>query len=144
MIQFLESSSEENRKLNEKKSEPDDEEEGKPKAAVDPVQNAMGAMGKWQIWICAVIFLLKFPVAWHQMAIIFLAPPVDFQCVNNTIDKCSDECPQHEFNRSVFTETIITEFDLVCIKGNLASLSQTINMLGILLGNMVFGTFADK
>jgi hypothetical protein len=78
------------------------------------------------------------------LLISFSAPPTSFECVNNTIDKCSDECPEHIFNRSVFKETIITEWDLVCIKGNLASLSQTINMLGILLGNMIFGTFADK
>lgn len=33
----------------------------------DPIQNAMGAFGKWHIFICSTIFLLKFPVAWHQV-----------------------------------------------------------------------------
>ncbi len=56
-----------------KEVEGDVENDEAEKAPVgDPIQNAMGAMGRWQIWICAVIFLLKLPVAWHQMAIIFL------------------------------------------------------------------------
>lgn len=27
----------------------------------------MGAFGKWHILVCSTIFLLKFPVAWHQV-----------------------------------------------------------------------------
>lgn len=83
------------------------------------------------------------------MGIIFLAPPVDFSCVapeNSTalLDKCDTRCAGHEFNRSVFTETIATEWDLVCEKGQLPNLSQTIFMLGILTGNCIFGSMADK
>lgn len=37
------------------------------KVKKDPVQSAIGDIGYWQIFICAIIFLLKFPVAWHQM-----------------------------------------------------------------------------
>lgn len=33
----------------------------------DPIQNAMGKFAKWQILVCASVFLLKFPVAWHQV-----------------------------------------------------------------------------
>ncbi|CAO1305326.1 unnamed protein product [Diamesa hyperborea] len=102
-------------------------------------------MGKWQIFVCAVVFLLKFPVAWHQMSIIFLAPAADFKCANESIsDKCSKDCHEHQFNTSIFTKTIVSEWDLVCEDSHLANLSQTIFMLGILVGNMVFGAFADK
>jgi len=38
-----------------------------PNAKKDPVQRAIGELGRWQIFVCAIIFLLKFPVAWHQM-----------------------------------------------------------------------------
>lgn len=124
----------------------DDEE----KAKMDPVQNAMGPLGKWHIIVCGVIFLLKFPVAWHQMSIIFLAPPIEFSCitdggtVDTSIDKCSDKCIGREYNRSIFTETIITEWDLVCQKSQFANISQTLFMFGILIGNVFFGTIADK
>lgn len=79
-----------------------------------------------------------------QMSIIFIAPPAQFECANATIERCSAACPAHEFNRSVFTETIITQWDLVCDNAQLANVSQMMFMLGILLGNVLFGTIADK
>jgi len=117
---------------------------------LDPVQKAMGVLGKWHIFVCAVVFLLKFPVAWHQIGIVFLAPPVSFSCIlpNDTIltddDKCNEDCISYEYNRSIFTETITTQWDLVCDKAQLPNLSQTLFMLGILTGNVIFGTLADK
>lgn len=38
----------------------------------DPIQNAMGSLGRWHMIVCAFIFLMKFPVAWHQMRFVFL------------------------------------------------------------------------
>lgn len=40
----------------------------------------MGDFGRWQAFICVSISLLKVSVAWHQLAILFLAPPQDFWC----------------------------------------------------------------
>lgn len=110
----------------------------------DPIQKAIGSLGRWQIWMCGVIFLMKFPVAWHQMSIIFLAPKPEYTCANATIDKCSSECTEYIYDRSVFEETIMTEWDLVCEKGKLSNISQTIIMFGILVGSMLFGSLADK
>jgi hypothetical protein len=110
----------------------------------DPVQNAIGELGRWQILVCAIVFLLKFPVAWHQMVIIFLAPKPDFTCSNPELSQCNPQCPSHVFNTSVFSSTIRTEWDLVCSREYLSNLSQTIFMLGIMVGNMFFGGLADK
>lgn len=104
----------------------------------------MGGLGRWQIWVCAIVFLLKFPVAWHQMGIIFLAPKTEFTCIDPEIPKCDASCQEHVFNTSVFTNTLQQEFDLVCEHQSLASLSQTLFMLGILVGNMFFGALADN
>lgn len=105
----------------------------------------MGSFGKWHFLVCAVVFLLKFPVAWHQMSIIFIGPPVSFECIDPLIkDACSASCPGYSYNRSIFTETIITEWNLVCDRSQWANLSQTIFMLGILVGNILFGSLADK
>lgn len=41
-------------------------------AKSDIIQQAMGSLGRWHIFVCAFIFLLKFPVAWHQMRFIHL------------------------------------------------------------------------
>ncbi|KAF2881386.1 hypothetical protein ILUMI_24784 [Ignelater luminosus] len=110
----------------------------------DIVQKSIGVMGRWHIWVCFVIFLVKFPVAWHQLSIVFVAPPITFTCADNSTDKCSANCSSHVFNRSVFTETIATQWDLVCEKTQLANFAQTVTMLGILFGNLLFGILSDK
>lgn len=59
----------------------------------DPIQSAMGSLGRWHIFVCAFIFLLKFPVAWHQMSIIFTAPNINYTCADpNVTDRCSADC----------------------------------------------------
>lgn len=74
-----------------------------------------------------------------------MAPNVPYKCANPEInDTCSAECTEYVFNRTVFTETIQMTWELVCGKKHLANASQTIFMFGILVGNMVFGTLADK
>lgn len=35
---------------------------------VDPIQSAMGNFGRWHAFVFFVVFLLKFPVAWHQVS----------------------------------------------------------------------------
>ncbi|ENN73834.1 hypothetical protein YQE_09568, partial [Dendroctonus ponderosae] len=111
---------------------------------VDIVQKSIGVLGKWHIWVCLAIFLVKFPVAWHQLSIVFVAPRTEFYCVDPNLDKCARNCSAHVFNRSVFSETILSEWDLVCEKEYLADLAQTVTMLGILFGNMVFGYLSDN
>lgn len=121
----------------------DDKPLEKPKS--DPIQSAMGEFGRWHLIVCSAIFLLKFPVAWHQMSIIFMAPNVEFTCADKNItDACSANCTAYEYNRSVFTETLQMTWDLVCQRKHLANASQTIFMFGILVGNILFGTLADK
>lgn len=46
----------------------------------DVVQSTIGNFGRWQLWLCLWISVLKFPVAWHSLGIVFLAPPVDSWC----------------------------------------------------------------
>ncbi|XP_058448304.1 organic cation transporter protein isoform X2 [Malaya genurostris] len=112
---------------------------------LDPVQKAMGQLGWWHIMVCAVVFPLKFPVAWHQMGIIFLGASMNYTCSSNvTLERCSDECTSWEYDTSVFESTIQSEWDLVCEKAHLTNLSQTIFMFGILVGGVMFGTLADK
>lgn len=103
------------------------ENDGKTSVAIitDPVQKALGDFGWWQFWITFALSLLKFPIAWHQLAIIFLAAKTPFQCdvddetaLFNVTNKCSSRdpntheivpCQRFTYDRSVFQETIITE-----------------------------------
>lgn len=114
------------------------------KASLDPVEGSIGGLGRWQIWVCGLIFLLKFPSAWHQLSISFLAPKPEFSCIDQTLSQCDADCTEHVFNTSVFTNTIQMEWDLVCSRQSLSNWSQTIFMFGILVGSLIFGVFADK
>jgi hypothetical protein len=86
----------------------------------DAVQRTMGQLGRWQILVCAAISLVKFPVAWHQLAIVFMAPKQSYNCTapgyGNSADQChvlvngtQHECTKWEFDRSLFPETIISQ-----------------------------------
>uniref|UniRef100_A0A1B0C9J9 Major facilitator superfamily (MFS) profile domain-containing protein n=2 Tax=Lutzomyia longipalpis TaxID=7200 RepID=A0A1B0C9J9_LUTLO len=115
----------------------------------DPIQKSISGFGKWQFMVFVTVCLLKFPVAWHQMSIIFLSPKIDYSCIqpegfNGTLDKCDARCNGHEFDRSVFTETISTQWNLICSQNQLGDTSQMIFMFGILIGNVLFGSLADK
>lgn len=122
--------------MGERKAEP---------SKFDPIQKAMGSLGRWHIIVCFFVFLLKFPVAWHQMSIIFMAPKINFTCKDQNItNKCSPECTEYEFNRDTFTETLQMTWNLVCEREQLTNASQMIFMFGILVGNMLFGSLADK
>ncbi|KYN15387.1 WD repeat and HMG-box DNA-binding protein 1 [Trachymyrmex cornetzi] len=126
---------------------------------LDPVQEAMGSMGPWHIVIAVVISLVKFPVAWHQLSIVFLAPPTNFSCIaplsatnDSTIMKCEvdvgngtiEECTEFSYDKRIFRESIITQWDLVCDREQLANLAQSCTMFGVLVGNLIFSMMADR
>lgn len=50
----------------------------------------------------------------------------------------------YDYNRSMIRNSIITEFNLICGKERLVDLTQVTLMLGVLLGNIIFGLAADK
>lgn len=96
---------------------------------LDTVQEAMGSIGPWHIVIVVAISLIKFPVAWHQLSIVFLAPPTNFSCIaplsvtnesmimkceidigNGTIEKCTD----FKYDKRIFRESIITQVSYNC------------------------------
>lgn len=52
----------------------------------------LGEFGKWQFWISIYMALLKLPLAWYQLNIIFMAPPQNFWCAKPEIlTICSEE-----------------------------------------------------
>lgn len=124
---------------------------------VDAVQIAIGNLGRWQIIVCLAISLIKFPVAWHQLAIVFMAPHQDYNCTKPAIteeysmDQCTVnlngtliKCTEWEYDRKLFPETIISQWNLVCDRTHYANIQQSILMFGVLLGNIIFGSLADR
>lgn len=58
----------------------------------DVTSKIIGDFGKWQLRISILMAVLKFPIAWYQLNIIFMAPPQDFWCKKPAIfTKYSEE-----------------------------------------------------
>ncbi|XP_046670845.1 organic cation transporter protein-like isoform X1 [Homalodisca vitripennis] len=110
-------------------------------------QKAMGDCGRWQLTIILLLSLLKLPISWTQLGIVFLAAPVPFRCANSSyacLTEDRDSCSEWKYDRSVFSETIVTEWDLVCSRSQLVNITQMVLMIGILIGNIIFSIAADR
>lgn len=104
------------------------------------ISEIIGNFGKYHYWLCFIIFLSKFGVAFHQMAIIFLAPPVQYHCP----EKMSSCCENPVYDKSIFTKTIVTEWNLICDKSWLKDFTQTMFQFGVLIGSFALGIASDK
>ncbi|XP_070554190.1 organic cation transporter protein-like [Ptychodera flava] len=112
--------------------------------------------------------------AWHIMAIVFLATwpdthhcvvpegsyinetipvtdwddngePIYDDCymyVNSSVDNTTTGCTEGWYYES--SETIVTEWDLVCDQAALSQISSSIYMIGVLVGSFIAGHFADN
>lgn len=103
------------------------------------INNLIGKFGKYQLCLCLMVFASKFGVAFHQMAILYLAPPAVFTCPNN--ETC---CEKPEYDKSVFTRTIVMEWNLICDKAWLKDFTQTLFQFGVLAGSLLFGIASDR
>lgn len=50
------------------------------RTTTDILHETIGDFGKWQFKISILMALLKFPIAWFQLGIVFLAPPTQHWC----------------------------------------------------------------
>lgn len=79
----------------------------------DILCETIGNFGKWQFRISLLMALLKFPIAWFQLGIVFLAPPTQFWCKppdeyrNMTSDTWLDEHNSINSSTSVSTYYIL-------------------------------------
>lgn len=76
------------------------------------------------------------------MSIIFLAPKVRYTCESGEENVCP--CVNPVYDRTIFTQTIVMQWDLICDKKWLISLTQTIFQLGTLIGSVLFGMASDR
>ncbi|XP_038580387.1 solute carrier family 22 member 13 isoform X2 [Micropterus salmoides] len=100
-----------------------------PNMNFDQILSAVGGFGKYQkilyIWICLPQILLAF----HMMGNRTERVP----CGHGWV-----------YSKETFQSTTVSEWDLVCNKAGLNSLSSSIYMFGLLVGSVVFGAMADR
>ncbi|GFR32348.1 organic cation transporter protein [Trichonephila clavata] len=97
---------------------------------------------------------------WQNMSITFLAPNMNFKCVqpqgSNSTDIFNNQCEviqnnstaapctRWEYDTSETSRTIVSEWDLVCDREWLISLAKSVFMFGYLLSVIIFGFISDK
>ncbi|XP_075984568.1 organic cation transporter protein-like [Anticarsia gemmatalis] len=117
----------------------------------DPFAKLLGDFGRWQFLVFSTISLVKLSSGWVQMAILFLTPNLIFRCVNlgNSTEEvfnntCYKDCLEYEYDTSPFDNTIVSEWDLICDRRWLASFTQMMLQLGVLVGSITFGFLSDR
>lgn len=129
----------------------------------DQFAKLVGEFGLWQFIIFVSVSMVKLSSGWVQMAILFLTPKMDYWCVefiNSTNDvvsvltalelglvsnsTCYADCGRYEYNPSPFENTILSEWGLICDRAWLASFTQTVLQLGVLIGSILFGFLSDR
>lgn len=110
----------------------------------DIITQCTGSFGKWQLGMSFALFMCEVPIAWHLLSIVMIGPDVKFNCTNSRFEPCDENCPSHEFDVSIFSETITTKWNLVCERLVFKDLAQSITMFGVLIGNVVWGIISDK
>ncbi|EFN75432.1 organic cation transporter protein [Harpegnathos saltator] len=56
----------------------------------------------------------------------------------------SSHCKQYVYDRSIYKSTTTSEWDLVCDKAWLRATGDSLFMVGVMLGSMIFGGLSDK
>ncbi|XP_049872895.1 organic cation transporter protein-like [Pectinophora gossypiella] len=76
------------------------------------------------------------------MAIIFLAPKISYICADTKLPTCP--CSNPVYDRSIFKNTMIMEWNLICDKKFHHSWTQTMFQFGTLVGSIIFGMASDR
>jgi len=136
-------------------------------AASDPVLDRIGNWGRWQAIKIAAFGWVGFFFGWHMLAVNLLVPEQEFWCSPeslgleagvrpddwNTTDGCTfaelgeqvhQICTRWDYDRSTWPETAVSQFDLVCDRDYLRSLSQSLYMFGVMVGSFVSGLASDR
>ncbi|XP_039494111.1 organic cation transporter protein [Drosophila santomea] len=67
--------------------------------------------------------------------------------LNGSIPRSSNEtktCSRYVYDRSKYLNSAVTEWDMVCNRSLLSATSDSLFMLGVLLGSFIFGQMSDK
>ncbi|CAL1297540.1 unnamed protein product [Larinioides sclopetarius] len=112
----------------------------------------VGSFGRWQLRVFLFFAFLNVVGMWQNFSILFLAGHVPFRCAHNaSLDSCrvaegpnsSVPCARWEFDTSHTSHTIVSEWDLVCEREWLVSLTKAAYMAGYLFSVIVFGQISD-
>ncbi|GIY33796.1 solute carrier family 22 member 6 [Caerostris extrusa] len=125
----------------------------------------IGSFGPWQRRVFILFFIINIVGMWQNLAITFFAPNMDFRCVEPSYEEepganetafdnrcevpangsnASVPCTKWEYDTSFYSQTIVSEWDLVCGREWFISLNKSVYMLGFLISVFFFGQLSDS
>lgn len=112
----------------------------------DAIEQIIGRFGRYQTWILVLYIASKFPVQFQLLNVVFILPSVNYICLDEGADNNTNYCPCQNplYETSDIVSSVTSEFNLICDSQSLASLSQSILQVGILLGSLLFGFISDR
>ncbi|XP_055389077.1 solute carrier family 22 member 3-like [Condylostylus longicornis] len=126
----------------------------------DIISEINGDFGRWQLRTILLIFLCKIPSSWFMACIIFTAPSPKYgkyYCKPPENVQINDTKTWIHITHPIITEEIkadrqfdmdfyslITEFDLVCSRQLLISVTQSFHSLGTFLGGLISKYILEK
>lgn len=112
----------------------------------DDIENIIGRFGRYQTWILVLVIASKYPPELQLTNVVFILPSVNYICLdegaNNSTNYCPCENPLYVTNDIV--SSVTSEFNLICNRQSLASLTQSVLQVGILLGSLFYGYMSDR
>jgi len=118
------------------------------KTSDDQIISVIGETGTWQLQRIFIVFIVSIPGLAHIFVSPFSMPKTDFWCIdddgnNMTKNECFDSCSKYEHDLSFWDQTIISEYDLVCERSYLPTLSKMLFFAGFGLGTLTAGIVSD-
>ncbi|KAF9411525.1 hypothetical protein HW555_009717 [Spodoptera exigua] len=108
-----------------------------------PVERFFKKTTKYHYYFFTLLFLTKIPIFWHILSLIFISPPMNYDCGGeNGTNKCP--CDNPNWDKSVFTKTIQIKYGIYCDTQWMLSFIQSMLYVGSLFGALIFGILADK
>jgi len=119
----------------------------------DPILETIGDFGLYQLYVCVVGFFFTIPHCWVSLSLKFVGMRTNFTCVDSVVfnasdplrynDYCGEHCQNFQFDETQFRGTIVERWNLVCDKGGLDSIAQSVFFAGCLIGVFAAGVLAD-
>ncbi|KAM7311586.1 solute carrier family 22 member 16-like [Ixodes scapularis] len=121
--------------------------------ADDCISLLLGNFGPWQVLLVFLVASSNFFLALNTIGSAFLLPSeLPFHCSEHNatedVDACElrrrGRCGTVVFDQTEYRSTAVEDFELVCERRWLSSLSQSLAMAGLAVGALAFGRFADR
>ncbi|XP_049869847.1 solute carrier family 22 member 16-like isoform X1 [Pectinophora gossypiella] len=118
----------------------------------DYVVKSMGSFGVYQAVVCIVAGVARFIPIWNLLSIIFITPTTEFICkeFKNNVTKevdhsiCYEDCVEYEYDEMVFKRSVVSSYGLVCEKAWMNNFINTVMILGVLIGSLLYGWVSDR